>query len=153
MLSVPGLIGMVMRLRLRGARAQAALAEGGPDSDPSRRRPKDGPPDLDELWQDFNRRINGLLGGRGGRGGGRGGSPGGSPSGGGSSGAGGPGFKGTSIGAAALIVGGVLLLVWLASGFFIVQEGYSSVILQFGRYKEMRGSGIQWRFPAPIQSH
>ena len=30
----------------------------------------DGPPDLDELWRDFNRKLSGLFGGKGGKGGG-----------------------------------------------------------------------------------
>jgi len=35
------------------------------------RRPNDGPPDLDEVWRDFNRRLSGLFGGKkGGQGGG-----------------------------------------------------------------------------------
>ena len=28
------------------------------------RRPGQGPPDLDELWRDFNRKLNGLFGRR-----------------------------------------------------------------------------------------
>jgi len=32
----------------------------------------DGPPDLDELWRDFNKRLSGLFAGRGGDFGGRG---------------------------------------------------------------------------------
>jgi len=41
-----------------------------------KRGPNQGPPDLDELWRDFNRKLGGLLGGaktpgRGGAGGGR----------------------------------------------------------------------------------
>ncbi len=32
------------------------------------RRPGQGPPDLDELWRDFNRKLNGLFGRRGGGG-------------------------------------------------------------------------------------
>ncbi|MDA1118057.1 MAG: protease modulator HflK N-terminal domain-containing protein, partial [Proteobacteria bacterium] len=35
---------------------------------------RQGPPDLDELWRNFNRRLNDLFGGRGGRGGRGGGS-------------------------------------------------------------------------------
>ena len=27
---------------------------------------RDGPPDLDELWRDFNRKLSGLFGGKGG---------------------------------------------------------------------------------------
>ena len=153
MLSSFGFTWSALRWSARLRRGGVVHAEGGPDQDPARRpKPKDGPPDLDELWQDFNRRINGLLGGRGGRPR-PGGSSGGGSGGGGGNGSGGPLFKGPSVGAGAMIVGGVILVVWLASGLFIVQEGYASVILQFGRYKEMRGSGIQWHWPAPIQTH
>ena len=35
------------------------------------KRPSDGPPDLDQLWRDFNQRINRLFGKRGGGIGGR----------------------------------------------------------------------------------
>lgn len=169
MLSVPGLVEWILRapLRtsLRGAqvlrlpfvrfarRADVALAEGGPDSDPSRRRPKDGPPDLDELWQDFNRRINGLLGGKGrGRGPGSGGQGGpGTPGGSGGTGGSLPGFRNAGIGIGVIV--GVLVLIWLASGFYIVPEGQVGVIQQFGRYKQTTGAGFNWRLPSPIQSH
>lgn len=40
------------------------------------KRPGDGPPDLDQLWRDFNQRLNKLFNGRGG---GRGGDGGGTP--------------------------------------------------------------------------
>ena len=47
----------------------------------------------------------------------------------------------------------IVLAIWLLSGFFIVQEGQTGIILQFGRYKSMTGAGIQWRLPYPIQSN
>lgn len=96
----------------------------------------DGPPDLDELWRDFNRRLNSLFGRRGG--GGTGG------------GFGAPG-RGAGIGLGLIIA--VVVLLWLASGFFIVQEGQKAVITQFGRYKATTGAGFQWRLPYPIQGH
>src|SRR6185437_15031317 len=40
----------------------------------------DGPPDLDELWRDFNRKLGNLFGGRGSRGSNGSGEPGGGPS-------------------------------------------------------------------------
>ena len=119
---------------------QFVFTEGGPDH----RRPgrRDGPPDLDELWRDLNRRISGLFGGR------KGGGPREVPG-------GGSGFtpNGRSTKAIAGIVVGVAVAIWLASGFFIVQEGQTGVILQFGRYKSLTGAGIQWRLPYPIQSN
>jgi membrane protease subunit HflK len=39
-----------------------------PPQRPERGGSQDGPPDLDELWRDFNRRLNGLFGKKGGRG-------------------------------------------------------------------------------------
>ena len=121
------------------ARARPALSEGGPD--PRRPGRRDGPPDLEELWRDLNRRLSGLFGGR------KPGAPRETPG-------GGSGFtpSGRSAKAVAGIVVGAVLVIWLASGFFIVQEGQTGVILQFGRYKALTGAGIQWRLPYPIQT-
>jgi membrane protease subunit HflK len=48
---------------------------------------------------------------------------------------------------------GVVLLIWLGTGFFIVQEGQQAVITQFGKYKSSVGAGFNWRLPFPIQRH
>ena len=43
-------------------------------------------------------------------------------------------------------------LVWLGTGFFIVQEGQNAVITQFGRYHStVMDAGLHWRLPWPIQ--
>jgi membrane protease subunit HflK len=125
---------------------------GRPDADPppsgnnNRPRgqgPNQGPPDLDELWRDFNRKLGGIFGGKGG-----GNRP---PNGNG----GGNGFKpdmknaGYGIG----LIAGVAVLIWLGTGFFIVNEGQQAVITQFGRYKTTVGAGFNWRLPYPIQRH
>ncbi|MDR1311861.1 MAG: FtsH protease activity modulator HflK [Burkholderiaceae bacterium] len=47
----------------------------------------------------------------------------------------------------------LLLVVWLCSGIFIVQEGETAVVMTFGRYSHMTSSGINWRYPTPVQSH
>ena len=98
----------------------------------------DGPPDLDELWRDFNRKLSGLFGGRGG--GSSGGNAGGSPD-----------MKGAGIGVG--LIAGVVALLWLASGFFIVQEGQQGVITSFGKYSKTVEAGFQWRLPYPFQAH
>ncbi|ODV00954.1 MAG: HflK protein [Rubrivivax sp. SCN 70-15] len=103
----------------------------------------DGPPDLDELWRDFNRKLGGLFGGKGGGRGSSGGSEGGGPS-------FQPDMKNAGIGAALIAV--VVLLVWLGSGFFIVQEGQQAVVTTFGKYTRTVDAGFQWRFPYPIQA-
>jgi modulator of FtsH protease HflK len=108
----------------------------------------DGPPDLDELWRDFNRKLGGLFGGRGGgpnRGNGE------RPPGGGGGPLQPPDMKSAGIGIG--LIGGVLALVWLGSGFFIVQEGQQAVVTSFGRYSHTSDAGFQWRFPYPFQAH
>ena len=108
--------------------------------------PNQGPPDLDELWRDFNRKLGGLFGG--GKNAGRGG---GGPSGGGTGGGFQPDMKSAGMGAG--LIAGVALLIWLGTGFFIVQEGQQAVITQFGKYKSTVGAGFNWRLPYPVQRH
>jgi modulator of FtsH protease HflK len=109
----------------------------------------DGPPDLDELWRDFNRKLSGLFGGKGGgqrpprEGGGNGGGGGGNNF--------QPDMKSAGIGMS--LIAGIALLVWLGSGIFIVQEGQQAVVTTFGRFANTREAGIQFRWPYPFQSH
>jgi len=136
--------------RPAGNRPPDADPPGGPTSPPSggnnRPRgqgPNQGPPDLDELWRDLNRKLGGFFGG------GRGNNN--RPSG----GNGGNGFKpdmknaGFGIGLVAVVA----VLIWLGTGFFIVNEGQQAVITEFGRYKTTVGAGFNWRLPYPIQRH
>ena len=119
-----------------------------PQDQDNNRRPggrQDGPPDLDELWRDFNSRLNRLFGKKGGNGGGPRG-----PFGGGTN-SGGPSMENAGKGFTVVMV--IAVLVWLASGFFIVQEGREGVVLQFGKYHHTSMPGFQWRLPYPIQSH
>jgi membrane protease subunit HflK len=105
----------------------------------------DGPPDLDELWRDFNRKLTGLFGGRNGSRRTTGpGDPGGGPS-------FQPNMRSAGVGAA--LIGGVIVLIWLGSGVFIVQEGQQAVVTSFGRYSHTVDAGFQWRFPYPFQAH
>ena len=127
-----------------------APAPDAPSKNANGRGPKrgqnQGPPDLDELWRDFNSKLGGLFGGvkNAGRG----------ASGGGGDGSGGgfqPDMKSAGIGVA--LIAGVVLLIWLGTGFFIVQEGQQAVITQFGKFKTSVGAGFNWRLPYPIQRH
>lgn len=116
-----------------------------PDGDDDRRRrpsSQDGPPDLDELWRDFNRRLNSLFGKRGGGGprppGGGGGLK--------------PDAKGAGIGIGLIFA--VAVLIWLGTGFYIVPEGHRAVVLTFGKLSETTTrAGLHWRLPAPVQKH
>ena len=141
--------GTALRELFRGLRRYAAVRRAvplGTDTLVLTNGRKDGPPDLDELWRDFNRKLSGLFGNKGGvnrprgEGGGSGGGPGFQPD-----------MKSAGIGAA--LIGIVALLVWLGSGFFIVQEGQQAVITTFGKYSHTSDAGFQWRFPGPIQAH
>ena len=115
----------------------------GPKS--SDQRPTNGqqPPDLDELWRDLNRKLGGFFGGR--NGGGR------RPDGGGSGGGFQPDMKNAGVGVG--VIAGIALLIWMGTGFFIVQEGQQAVITQFGKYKSTVGAGFNWRLPYPIERH
>ena len=61
-----------------------------------------------------------------------------------------PGFLG-NLGLGVVL--GAAVLVWLGTGFFIVQEGQQAVITQFGKYKSTVGAGFNWRMPWPVQRH
>ncbi len=97
-----------------------------------------GPPDLDELWRSFNRKLNDLFGGR--RGGGGGDMPPAAPS-------------GRMLGGGAGVLVALVLAIWLASGFYVVDAASKGVVLTFGRYTEQTDPGLRWRMPFPIQSH
>ena len=97
------------------------------------------PPDLDELWRDLNRKLSGLFGGKPPQGPQRG------------NGSQPPSMKGTGIGVG--VIAGIAVLIWLGTGFFIVQEGQQAVITQFGKYHSTVGAGFNWRLPSPVQSH
>ncbi|WP_045953055.1 FtsH protease activity modulator HflK [Achromobacter xylosoxidans] len=115
-------------------------------SEPPPKRPQgngDGPPDLDEVWRDFNNRIGSLFGRKGGGGNNRpGGNRGGMTP---------PSPRGARIGLGVIAL--VAVGIWAASGFYIVQEGQVAVVTQFGKYKSTSQAGFQWRLPYPIQSH
>jgi membrane protease subunit HflK len=51
------------------------------------------------------------------------------------------------------LIAGIVFVIWMGTGFFIVQEGQQAVITQFGRYKSTVGAGFNWRLPYPIQRH
>jgi membrane protease subunit HflK len=121
----------------------------GPDEQPRPpQRPRgkdDGPPDLDELWRDFNRRLNGLFG----KGGGQGEPP--DRRSGRTGGGGPPSLRGAGTGLG--LIAGIGLLLWLGSGFYIIQEGQAAAILRFGQFRYMvESAGFKWRLPYPIET-
>jgi len=133
----------------------AGQDDRAPTNPPQRPRPQganQGPPDLDELWRDFNRKLGGIFGGN--KGGGnrpQGGFGGGNDGGGGGGGGFQPDMKAAGVGVG--LIGAVTVLIWLGTGFFIVQEGQQAVITQFGKYNSTVGAGFNWRLPYPVQRH
>ena len=121
---------------------------GGNDGDKSNgsgpRKPNDGPPDLEQLWRDFNRKLSGIFDNKGGGGGNGGGD--------------GPrmpqiDFNPKFLGGGLTLIAGLVAVAWLASGFYIVDASQRGLVLQFGSYKESTEPGLRWRFPYPFQSH
>jgi len=97
-----------------------------------------GPPDLDEIWRNVNRRMNELFGRKAG-------SEETPPDGGGGSKSKWP------LGGAGLLVA-LVLAVWLASGFYIVDEGRRGVVTRFGKYTETTQPGPRWHLPFPVEA-
>ena len=98
---------------------------------------QEGPPDLEEMWRDFTRKLSSFFGiGK------KGGDP-------------GNGFQpdARSAGVGVALVALIVVVVWLFSGSFIVQEGQKGVVTTFGRYSHTVEAGWGWRWPYPIQAN
>ena len=98
------------------------------------KRGRSGPPDLDEIWRNLTRRINDLFGKR-------------EPAdpvdel---------PPRRQLPLGGAGLIAI-LVLVVWLVSGSYIVDEGRRGVVTRFGKYTETTTPGLRWHLPFPIE--
>lgn len=106
-----------------------AWNEPGPGRDPWNQGPKrgEGPPDLDDMLKRLKARF----------GGGRGGSGGNAP-------------RGTVPGGLVGLVVLALGLLWIASGFYVVDEQERAVVLRFGKFVQTTEPGLRWRMPWPI---
>ncbi len=105
----------------------------GGNRNPWGNRPEQGPPDLDEVVRNFQRKLYALFGGKGGKT---------SPP------RGDAGGRGWGIGTLAL----VLLIVWALTGLYKVDAAERAIITRFGKYVGTAQPGINWRFPWPIES-
>lgn len=104
--------------------------------DDDKRGNDQGPPDLEEIWRDFNNRLGGLFGRSGGSGS--------------SDGSGRPGGKPRWGGLGIVVL--VVLLLWLGSGLYTVDASQRGVVMRFGKFHEVRSEGLQWHLPYPIES-
>ncbi|ABE49855.1 FtsH protease activity modulator HflK [Methylobacillus flagellatus] len=94
-------------------------------------RNNDGPPDLDEVFRQFSRKLSGLFG----KGGGTGGEP-------------NPEARTIPV----LPALGLVAVIWFATGFYIVDQGSRGVVLRFGKHVETTMPGPRWHLPYPIES-
>jgi membrane protease subunit HflK len=94
-------------------------------------KPDQGPPDLDEVVRNLQRRLAGLFGG-----GGRGGAT-----------ISGPG-RGFSIGTILL----VLVAIWAFTGLYQVDAAERGIVLRFGKHVATTMPGLRWHLPWPIET-
>lgn len=99
----------------------------------------DGPPDLDQVMRDLSRKINNLFGKGGGN------QPNRQPN------------KPTNGSDAmpalpVLPIVAIVVLVWLGTGFYIVDQGSLGVVKRFGNYVETAEPGPRWHLPYPFES-
>ena len=101
---------------------------------------QDGPPDLDELFKDLKNKMNRVLGGK--------------PSGGGNNGQN-PNSSGSQLSADNIPTGPIIIivaLIWLATGFYIVDQGSRGVVFTFGKNTDVTMPGPRWHIPYPIET-
>ncbi|HPV33065.1 MAG TPA: FtsH protease activity modulator HflK [Methylotenera sp.] len=97
----------------------------------------EGPPDLDQVMRDLSRKINGLFGsgGNGNQSNGQSRIP-----------------KGGNVSVPVLPILAILLLIWLASGFYLVDSGSKGVVQRFGKMAvDTTEPGPRWHLPYPIE--
>jgi membrane protease subunit HflK len=102
---------------------------GNGDKDPWGKGEDKGPPSIDEVVRNMQRKLGGIFGGSG--------------SSSDNSNNAGP------IGAGLIVA--VLFLVWILSGIYIVDPAERGVVLRFGAYTETTMPGPHWHLPYPIE--
>jgi modulator of FtsH protease HflK len=135
---------------------------GGENSGGKPPKRGDEPPDLEEVWREFNKKLSGLFGGKP-----KSNRP--------SSADLGPKKSAPppsngdqvppsnqtprmsvpnpqALTAIASALALLIAVVWMVTGFYIVQEGQVAVITQFGKYQDTAGAGLHWRIPYPVQN-
>src|SRR5262245_46310332 len=86
--------------------------------------------DLGEIWRDVKRRWSEDTG---------------------DSGDGGARRRRSRVLGSAGLLAALVLLVWLVSGTYIVDEGRRGVVTRFGKYTETTSPGLRWHLPFPIE--
>ncbi len=97
-------------------------------------RNNEGPPDLDEVFRDLNKKLNGLFGKKNNDSGGN------QP------------VSGKGFDLPVLPILALIALIWLATGFYIVDQGSVGVEQRFGKFTKTTEAGPNWHLPFPIES-
>jgi len=101
-------------------------------------RNNEGPPDLDEVFRDLSQKINKLFG------------RGGNQNGGGNSNI--PPADSKPAEFPILPIIGVIIAIWMATGFYIVDQGSLGVEQRFGKYTQTTEPGPRWHWPFPVET-
>jgi modulator of FtsH protease HflK len=102
----------------------------------------DGPPDLDELLKKVNDKVSALFGGKGGGRGSRGSSGGPQM----------PAFNPKLAAGGVALFGGLAVILWLATGFYQVDDRERGIVQRFGKYLDTTQPGLNWHIPWPVDS-
>jgi modulator of FtsH protease HflK len=115
------------------------MAWNEPGGNPGKRnpwgsnKPDQGPPDLDEVIRNLQRKLSALFGGGGS--GGR---------------ASGSGASGRGFGVGTILL--ALATIWAFTGLYRVDAAERGIILRFGKYVDMTQPGLHWHMPWPIET-
>ena len=93
----------------------------------------EGPPDLDEVFKELNEKLNRMFGGK-------------------KSGSGGSGQTPVAPSVPLMPIVGLVALIWLGSGFYIIDQGSRGVVLRFGKHVETTMPGPRWHLPFPVET-
>jgi membrane protease subunit HflK len=106
---------------------------------------QDGPPDLDEVFKDLGKKIDNIFKRKprivvdnngGGSNNGNGGSK--------------QNLNGGDIPLLPILL--IVFLIWLLTGFYIVDQGSRGVVLRFGEHIDVTQPGPRWHLPYPIET-
>jgi modulator of FtsH protease HflK len=96
----------------------------------------EGPPDLDQVLRDISQKINNLFGKKNGGGFNNNNQT--------------PSAKDFNVPIAPVLA--IIAAIWLATGFYIVDQGSLGVVQRFGKYVNSTEPGPRWHWPFPIES-
>jgi membrane protease subunit HflK len=95
-------------------------------------RGNQGPPDLDEVFRNLQKKFGSLFGGKGG--------------------GGGPKMPGLIGGMGIGLVIALIVALWCLTGFYKIEEAERGVVLRFGEHVDTTSSGLRWHLPYPVES-